>query len=211
MSIYSRFSLSVCLLDLALNLRRPREQEKRSRMDGDPPKLPPPPPFVETETPNEAAQEDTRQPLKKPGRSIRDFFGKPTQVVDEAAERDSAVVRANGKGNSNSSVIDAAMLDGDGGKPEADTSVDSITLVEPMGKRKAGPTTMGAKKKTAGRKVTDEDAELREMEAAARKKQRLEGKTAVRKGKGKGKAVVVDDEDELEEMMCESRMNPRLT
>ena len=86
-------------------------------------------------------------------------------------------------------------------KPDGDTSVDSITVVEPISKRKTAGTTTGGRKKTGGRKVTDEDAEMREMEAAARKKQKMEEKAA--RAKGKAVAVNVDVDDGMEGMMGE--------
>lgn len=67
---------------------------------------------------------------------------------------------------------------------EGETSVDSITVVEPTGRPTTASATGG--KKRTGKKLTDEDAEVRATEAAVRKRQKVEGK--------KEKGVVVDDD-----------------
>lgn len=174
-----------------------RQYDIHRKMDGEPAQLPPPPP-LSVERDELAEDERSRLPAKKPARSIRDFFGQPMHTVQGEVEQHSGV-----SGTSAKEVIGSvATADEPTGKPEGDTSVDSITVVEPISKRKTAGGTTSGRKKTGGRKVTDEDAEMREMEAAARKKQRMEGKAA--RGKGKAVAVNVDVNDGMEGMMGES-------
>ncbi|GHJ89095.1 hypothetical protein NliqN6_5497 [Naganishia liquefaciens] len=160
-------------------------------MDDETSKLPPPLPFG-LEHDERAEDEQPRLPPKRSARSIRDFFGKPTPALDGEFEQDSGFSTTSAK-EVNHGVTTTNDL---AGKPEADTSVDSISIVESASKRKTAAGAQSGRKKTGGRKITDEDAEMREMEAAVRKKQKLESKAA--KGKGKAAAVDLSDADGVE-------------
>lgn len=155
------------------------------------PSLPPPSPLTDNNS-VDIAQDPSAEPRPVKSRSLFDFFGKkvPSAVAGEV-ERDS--------GNARNPIADREIAnqssrtlqpEQDAAPPDGDTSANSITIVEPTGsKRKAAPTTTtSGRKRAQGKKVTDEDAELRAMEAAAKK-----GLKAAAKGPGKkGKDAAMD-------------------
>lgn len=149
------------------------------------PILPPPPALTDEQDTTRITQNEPR-PVK--GRSLFDFFGKKGQSANAGtAEQNSGSASISSKDreleNQSSRTLQPDSVDAV--PPDGDTSANSITIVEPTGsKRKAAPTaSTSGRKRAQGKKVTDEDAELREMEAAARKKQKAVAKTAGKKGK----------------------------
>lgn len=181
-------------------------------------RLPPPPPPPVTDDPDEAGRAEQvaalgHEPVKKAARSIRDFFGKKGQSsVVVGVEQDSGVARA---GSSKERSVTSDVEDrsartfqgtGDDDVPlEGDTSAASITIVEPTGsKRKAAASTTSGRKRTQGKKLTDEDAELKAMEAALKKKQKVAGKSTAKKGKN-GSLVAADENPAQESEVGKSR------
>jgi hypothetical protein len=149
------------------------------------PTLPPPPPLTDNNSTG-IAQDASAEPRPVKSRSLFDFFGKkgPSAVAGEV-ERDSGNARTSSKdreiANQSFKTFQPEQA---AAPPDGDTSANSITIVEPTGsKRKAAPTTTGGRKRAQGKKVTDEDAELRAMEAAARKGLKAAAKVAGKKGR----------------------------
>lgn len=190
-----------------------KQQEDCVAMAEDRTVLPPPPPSTnDLDNAEQAAQAAFVESRPVKGRSLFDFFGKKVQSsTGGQVEQDSKVTRTSSKDRDVTSDIenqpsrtlqdeprDAFPIDGD-------TSANSITIIEPIGsKRKAAPTsTTGERKRTQGKKVTDEDAELKAMEAAAKKKQKAAAKVTAKKGKSG--SVVGDNRDEGESAVGKSR------
>lgn len=176
------------------------------------PLLPPPPTSTDdAEIAGQAAQGTPVESRPVKGRSLFGFFGKKGQSSTMGqVEQDSGVARMSSKERGVTSDFEdqptrtlendpanAAPMDGD-------TSANSITIVEPTGsKRKAAPTsTMSGRKRAQGKKVTDEDAELKAMEAAAKKKQKASAKAVGKKGK---RGLIGDDGDQEECAVGKSR------
>ncbi|KAJ9093083.1 hypothetical protein QFC21_006579 [Naganishia friedmannii] len=167
--------------------------DSRSRL------LPPPPPIVEDAVEVASPSVPTlAQPRLKPSRNIKDFFGDKGQTPAAALEQDSrnAVTSSNHEVTSDRDEAGMKTID-DGDGVDADTSINSIVLVEPTGsKRKAtnaaqgkATTVTNGKKRTQSKKITDEDAEMKEMAAAAKKKQKVAAKTAPKPKKNKTVSV----------------------
>ncbi|KAJ9112056.1 hypothetical protein QFC22_006350 [Naganishia vaughanmartiniae] len=157
--------------------------------------LPPPPPIVEDAA--EVASPSvptTARPLPKSLKSIKDFFGGKGQIPAVAPEQDleSARTPASHEVTSDRDEAGKKMIEGEDDEAlDADTSINSVVLVEPTGnKRKAmaaaqgkSTTSTSGKKRAQSKKITDEDAEMKEMAAAAKKKQKLAAKAAPKKSK----------------------------
>lgn len=162
--------------------------------------------------PEQAAQGTFAESRPVKGRSLYDFFGKKGQSsAGGQVEQVSDVARKSSKDRGVTSDLqyqptttledksrDTFALDGD-------TSANSITIIESTGsKRKTAPTSVATgRKRTQGKKVTDEDAELKAMEAAAKKKQKAAAQMPAKKGKSV--SLVGDNRDEGESAVGKSR------